>query len=605
MRKNRNLIRIISLVLAMILCLSLLPLTSMMAGAQEIPEETVEYKEPESEEASSEEESEEESEETSSEAESEETTSEAESEETSEPATEGPSEPTTESTTESPSEGKYTAQVENNVLYAVRGNEKYSITVSIGDVTFGSGVSASVVITPVAASKDGGVSKGIELEGVTISPISFLLIDGSTEKAVEEPKNAGTYKATAKVTFNGTDEHTISKSFKVLKKAVTVSGIKVKDKEYDGTNRAEVDLSEVVLAGKVEGSDLTLSVNNAVFPKKAASETPYTVKLDPAQFVLGGKDAANYTVSEDLSQSECTECYIRPRSISSAKVVLGNALFYNGSKQTQSIKSVTIESPKLTLVKGDYVISGNTATAVGSNYKLTITGKGNYKDSVEVPFGIYPNPDKIDGNVYELGNGKITLNVENGTSVKMESGLSDFVKCLTTDELQTVVGGTTVAWNVYIQEATELSDTNKTKLKTAAGAYTIYGKYYDITVYKSVDGGSNEKMATMPFGVEFSMKVPSSVPALKSGQKLLVKVVRGHQGTNYTASSLEATLSSDKKRVTFSSDKFSEFAFASKPSSSVATGDERPVGLVAVVLAVAVCTLGGLLYWENKARKSV
>ena len=75
-----------------------------------------------------------------------------------------------------------------------------------------------------------------------------------------------------------------------------------------------------------------------------------------------------------------------PADISNAIVTLGASLTYNGSAQTQTVASVTLNGE--TLAEGtDYDISGNVATNAG-NYTLIVSGKGDYTGFVFVDWSI-------------------------------------------------------------------------------------------------------------------------------------------------------------------------------------------------------------------------
>ena len=74
--------------------------------------------------------------------------------------------------------------------------------------------------------------------------------------------------------------------------------------------------------------------------------------------------------------------YIDAKDISSAQVVLGPEVVYDGSVKTQTVESVTVDGMEVT-----YIISGNTAVDVG-DYVLTVTGIGNFRGAVAVDWSI-------------------------------------------------------------------------------------------------------------------------------------------------------------------------------------------------------------------------
>ena len=92
---------------------------------------------------------------------------------------------------------------------------------------------------------------------------------------------------------------------------VTVTGIAVQDKVYDGTTSAELDISQAVLSGVEANDDVTLDLSGvtAVFADKNAG-TGKTVTVT-GQFKLAGKNTDKYTLTQpDLRnlKADITAC---------------------------------------------------------------------------------------------------------------------------------------------------------------------------------------------------------------------------------------------------------------------------------------------------------
>ena len=125
-------------------------------------------------------------------------------------------------------------------------------------------------------------------------------------------KNVGTDKT---VTFSGfylsgesINNYTLSAqptsvTADITPKPVTITGLTVTDKTYDGTTDATVDCSEAIFAGKVEGDSLSVSGVTGIFADKNAASGK-TVTLNYGNAVLGGTDADNYIIAESGNQSE-------------------------------------------------------------------------------------------------------------------------------------------------------------------------------------------------------------------------------------------------------------------------------------------------------------
>lgn len=97
----------------------------------------------------------------------------------------------------------------------------------------------------------------------------------------------------------------------ILPKPVTVTGITAQDKPYDGGMDAVLTVSEARINGVVEGDSLTVDSATGAF----GDENVGTGKnVNISEIILGGADAANYTVGS-LIQNE-TYASIKPKPVS-------------------------------------------------------------------------------------------------------------------------------------------------------------------------------------------------------------------------------------------------------------------------------------------------
>ena len=110
----------------------------------------------------------------------------------------------------------------------------------------------------------------------------------------------------------------------------------------------------------------------------------------PSETIPQAKDAGTYTVHYQLMGDKNHEngtagkidVEIAPKDISNATVTLGTELTYNGQQQTQDITSVEVDGLEVT-----YDVTGDQNTNAG-NYKMTLTGTGNFTGTKEVPWSI-------------------------------------------------------------------------------------------------------------------------------------------------------------------------------------------------------------------------
>lgn len=135
-----------------------------------------------------------------------------------------------------------------------------------------------------------------------------LSIDGG--KASFEDVKAGKNK---KVTFSGyvlsgksAENYTLLQPedvyAEITEKEITISGIKAKDKNYDGDTDAELTYNEVSFDGICEGDKLLVTAKGKFDDENVGKDKPVTI----SDLTLGGDDSENYVLSESGQQTETT-----------------------------------------------------------------------------------------------------------------------------------------------------------------------------------------------------------------------------------------------------------------------------------------------------------
>jgi filamentous hemagglutinin family protein len=118
--------------------------------------------------------------------------------------------------------------------------------------------------------------------------------------------NAGTYAGIGvnvlKTGFATAPSGNTTGSLTIAKKAVTVSGITVADKAYDGSTTATVSTAGVVYTGLVSGEAMSTTATGT-FASKNASATAQVVNLTATTAAGANTSLANYTVTEQTSAS--------------------------------------------------------------------------------------------------------------------------------------------------------------------------------------------------------------------------------------------------------------------------------------------------------------
>ena len=240
-----------------------------------------------------------------------------------------------------------------------------------------------------------GSAQALITAGSVVYGTMLYSIDGEEfSEDIPEYTDAGTYYVYYKVegdsNHNDVDVEVIE--VKIGKKPVTASAT-VADKVYDGTRTVDSSAINITFDGIVDGDDVVIDKCVGMLLGANAGNNK-TVQI---AYWVSGEDVGNYEFYEDgvsIPEKEYyyieTKANILPKDISNAQITLGDALTYNGTEQTQSIASFTVDGLDIT-----YTVSGNTATNVGV-YELTITGNGNFTGTKTVAFEIAPDTSAID-----------------------------------------------------------------------------------------------------------------------------------------------------------------------------------------------------------------
>ena len=148
-------------------------------------------------------------------------------------------------------------------------------------------------------------------------------------------------------------------------------------------NKATFDMSGVTFNNSIvtyDGKEHSILVNGTL-PNGVTVTYEGNEKTNSGVYSVVAKftyDTVNYNFISDMNATLTIEV----KDIKDAEVKLGKALTYNGSNQTQTITSVTVDGLSVT-----YDISNNVAKKA-NKYTLTITGTGNFIGTVNVSWSI-------------------------------------------------------------------------------------------------------------------------------------------------------------------------------------------------------------------------
>lgn len=449
-----------------------------------------------------------------------------------------------------------------------KGYEEYATATGIVTVTVDP-KAVTVSITPNGGTYGSVTAAAAVLSGVVDGetvPVTLTYTgtanDGTAYADTTPPAKAGTYTITATTTNpNYTlDPKTTTADFTIAKRPATVTP----------NNQSKVY--------EEKDPDLTYAVSGVL-----DGETLKGITLTRAEGENAGKYAITATADADANPNydvtfaEGT-LTIEPKSIKGATVVLGKGLAANGAEQTQTVEKVLLGDKELPA--DSYTVSGNTATAHGI-YTLTVTGKGNYKDSVKWTYVIAPaKAEDAPGEEITIGSGKVKVDVKSEGIVPPATLLTNKAELLamlvdsgdiTADELAHIADGASVDIVLTVKEA-NVSDEVKTAMAQAAKDYTI-GQYLDISLlkYMTVNGSQQADVAlhTTKDALTISVVVPDALINTNSAVNRTYCIVRNHEGT---ITVLDAAFDAASKTLTFKTDRFSDYAIAYKDTAVPSSG---------------------------------
>lgn len=257
---------------------------------------------------------------------------------------------------------------------------------------------ASSITTPPAVISDlsyNGSEQALVTagSGVTGGTLVYALGNesgptGSYSASIPSVANAGTYYVWYKVAGDDDHEDTDpgSLSVTIAKLPVTVSGITVTDKEYDGTDTANLDYTSVSYTGVLSGDTLTVTATGTYDNASVGENKSVAI----SGLSLGGAAAANYVLAESGQQTSATGKITQKAVTVTAKdqTVELNESITNGVGQAtltgavsgHTLKTVTLTSSGTGSVTQNGTITASNASIqdpdghdVTSNYNISYT----------------------------------------------------------------------------------------------------------------------------------------------------------------------------------------------------------------------------------------
>ncbi len=244
---------------------------------------------------------------------------------------------------------------------------------------------------PIDPAKIGAMTETNGAKTWTYKPVDA---DDSAYTATA-PKDAGKY--TVRLTTAETDNYEAGEAtalFVIVQKEVTIEGVTVSDKIYDGNTTAEV-ANAGTISTVFDGDELTIKTGTAAYADQNVGEGK-TVTF--AGFALDGADKANYTLKV---QPASTTASITPKELTIADLKVKDKQ-YDGTNTaeidgTPALVGV-IDGDVLTLVNG---VPTFNSVKIGKNIAVSFTAFTLSGDSVTVGNYTLTQPTGITANIVE------------------------------------------------------------------------------------------------------------------------------------------------------------------------------------------------------------
>ena len=432
--------------------------------------------------------------------------------------------------TNASTEAKVTVKSVAGALYTFEKTQTF--TIQKADVTVVSNPSASAITygqTLESSILTGGTASVAGSFAWTDKTVVPTVAGGSAGYSVTfTPNDAANYNtATATVALT------------VDPKSVTITGLSAENKTYDGTTAATVT-GTATIDGKVDGDDVSASAGSASF---ADANVANGKAVTFSGYTLTGDDAGNYKLS---GQPASVTANISAKSITGAAVTLSATTFvYSGGARSVSVTGVKVGD--LTLTTDDYDVSGSLTGTNVDTYTVTVTGKGNFKDTAEATWAITEKPmtvsapnvtatydgqargiavsvtDPASGYTVKYGEAEGTYDLDASPTITKAGAKTVYFR-VTADNYQTYTGSATITVNraaltVTAGSATQeydgtaltkdsytntdLAEGDSIESVTVTGSQTVFGSSNNVPSAAVIVNGSGEDV-TLSYAITYA-----------------------------------------------------------------------------------------------------
>lgn len=397
------------------------------------------------------------------------------------------------------------AQTTTNYDITVNGTEKFAITAKP--------MTAGMIQDMASLTYDGTA----QTPDVTVKDGDKTLESGTDYTAAySNNTNAGTAKVviTGKGNYSGSEE----KTFTITKKEITVSGIAAVGRAYNGETTVDLDYTNVVFTGKIEGDTLTITATGTMADVNVGTDKNVTI----SNLTLGGASKDNYALAAD-GQQTATKVTITKQPATPLSLTAKNAV-YTGQPYAQEnvTPSRNADEVRLTYYKDNNGAKGDTLNSAPANVGVYwVSGKIEESSNISealasaVKFQITKAPLTIKANDKTITYGTAPAN----------DGVT-YTGLVNNEGAETVVSGLTYAYN-YEQYGNVGTYTITPKDATAAN-YDIKFVSGELTVEQKEVGLTWNNADTLYYDGK-AKNVTATATGLESNDAITVTVAGGKQ----------------------------------------------------------------------------
>ena len=242
------------------------------------------------------------------------------------------------------------AQATTNYDITVNGTEKFAITAK--PLTAG-------MIQDMASLTYNGTA---QTPDVTVKDGDKPLVSGTDYTAAySNNTNAGTAKVV--ITGMGNYSGSVEKTFTIAKKEITVSGIIAVGRAYNGETTVDLDYTNVVFTGKIEGDTLTITATGTMADANVGTDKDVTI----SNLMLGGASKDNYALAAD-GQQTATNVTITKQPATPLSLTAKNAVYTGQPYAEENVTpSRNADEVRLTYYKDNNGAKGDTLNSAPAN----------------------------------------------------------------------------------------------------------------------------------------------------------------------------------------------------------------------------------------------